>query len=266
MRSYLDLLRHVRENGTTGGDRTGTGTVSIFGAQLRFDLADGFPLVTTKRTHFHSIVHELLWMLAGETNIRRLTENGVRIWNEWADKDGELGPVYGAQWSSWFSPITGETIDQVAKVTEGIRNSPNSRRLIISAWNVADLPRMALEPCHVLYQFRVTNGRLHCLMWQRSADLMLGWPFNCGSASLLLMMFAHVTGYPPGEFIHSIGDAHIYLNHLKQVDEQLAREPYPLPQVKLRDRGQQAVTDFEYEDIELVGYRHHPAIQAKVAV
>ena len=264
MRQYLDLMRHVLENGQRKSDRTGTGTLSIFGAQLRFDLEQGFPLVTTKRVHFKSVVHELLWFLRGDTNIAYLKANGVSIWDEWADENGDLGPIYGRQWRAWAAP-DGRQIDQIAAVLAELERNPDSRRLVVSAWNVADLPRMALMPCHALFQFYVANGRLSCQLYQRSADLFLGVPFNIASYALLTLMIAQVRGLKPGEFIHTFGDTHLYLNHLDQAREQLAREPRPLPRIRLNP----AVTDlfaFRYEDIELVGYDPHPAIKAPVAV
>lgn len=277
MKQYLDLMRHVREGGVEKEDRTGTGTLSVFGYQMRFDLADGFPLVTTKKVHLKSIIHELLWFLSGDTHIRYLQDNGVSIWNEWATPEGDLGPVYGAQWRSWPRP-DGGTIDQMAEVVEQIRRRPDSRRLVVSAWNPAQLPdegmapdanaaagRMALAPCHALFQFYVARGRLSCQLYQRSGDIFLGVPFNIASYALLTLMVARVTGLEPGEFIHTLGDAHLYLNHLEQADEQLRRTPYPLPEMKLNP----AVDDlfaFRFEDFELVNYRCHPAIRAPIAV
>ncbi len=264
MQPYLDLLRHVREHGQPKGDRTGTGTLSVFGYQIRFDLGAGFPLVTTKKLHVRSIIHELLWFLAGQTNIRYLNEHGVRIWDEWADADGELGPIYGYQWRSWPG-ADGEPIDQMRNVVGEIRSNPDSRRLIVSAWNVADLGEMRLAPCHMMFQFYVCDGRLSCQLYQRSADLFLGVPFNIASYALLTMMVAQVTGLEAGEFVHTFGDAHLYVNHLEQVDTQLERTPRPLPQMKINP----AVTDlfgFGYEDFELVGYDPHPSIRAQVAV
>lgn len=264
MQQYLDLLRRVREGGAEKGDRTGTGTLSIFGHQMRFDLAAGFPMVTTKKLHLKSIVYELLWFLKGDTNIGYLKQHGVRIWDEWADENGDLGPVYGAQWRSWPAP-DGRTIDQFAAVVAEIAANPESRRHVVSAWNVAELDRMALMPCHCLFQFYVAEGRLSCQLYQRSADLFLGVPFNIASYSLLTLMVAQATGLAPGEFVHTFGDAHIYLNHLEQVDEQLAREPYPLPVMRIDD----AVDDifgFEYDDFTLENYRFHPHIPAQVAV
>ena len=264
MRTYLDLMRHVREHGIEKADRTGTGTLSVFGAQMRFDLADGFPAVTTKSLHMRSVIHELLWFLQGGTNVRYLNDNGVTIWDEWADERGELGPVYGAQWRAWPGR-DGQPIDQIAAVVEGIGRDPDSRRHIVSAWNVSELDRMALPPCHAFFQFYVGGGRLSCQLYKRSADIFLGVPFNIASYALLTTMVAHVTGYEPGEFVHTLGDAHLYLNHLEQVDTQLEREPYPLPRLELR-RAVDSILDFRYEDFELVGYRHHPAIRAPIAV
>ncbi len=277
MRNYLDLLRLVRETGVQKMDRTGTGTLSIFGHQLRFDLADSFPMVTTKKLHLKSIIHELLWFIRGETSIAYLKENGVRIWDEWADEDGDLGPIYGVQWRSWPTP-SGAHVDQLAQVIEQIRARPNSRRHIVTAWNPADLPdesippqanvaegRMALAPCHCLFQFFVGDGRLSCQLYQRSADCFLGVPFNIASYSLLTLMIAQVTGLKPGEFIHSFGDAHIYLNHLDQVDEQLQRQPLPPPTMRLNP-ARQRLEDFVFEDFELVNYQCHPAIRAPIAV
>ncbi|SMF20676.1 thymidylate synthase [Pseudogulbenkiania subflava] len=264
MKQYLDLMRHVREHGHYKSDRTGTGTLSVFGYQMRFDLADGFPLLTTKKLHLKSIVHELLWFLSGDTNIRYLKENGVSIWDEWADENGNLGPVYGYQWRSWPAP-DGRHIDQIANVVEMIRKNPDSRRLIVSAWNPALVDEMALPPCHALFQFYVADGRLSCQLYQRSADIFLGVPFNIASYALLTMMMAQVCGLKPGEFVHTLGDAHLYSNHLEQADEQLAREPRPLPVMKINP----AVTDlfaFRFEDFELEGYDPMPHIKAKVAV
>ncbi len=264
MDAYLDLLRDVRENGTRKEDRTGTGTLSVFGRQLRFDLSKGFPLVTTKKVHLKSIIVELLWFLRGETNARWLQERGVTIWDEWADEDGELGPVYGYQWRSWPTP-DGRHIDQIAQVLEQLRRSPDSRRMIVSAWNVADLDRMALMPCHALFQFYVAEGKLSCQLYQRSADLFLGVPFNIASYALLTMMIAQVTGLEVGDFVHTFGDAHIYLNHLEQVATQLERAPRPLPTMRLDP----TVTDlfaFELEHFSLEGYDPHPRIKAPVAV
>ncbi|GIW30313.1 MAG: thymidylate synthase [Meiothermus sp.] len=277
MQQYHDLMRHVLEHGVDKSDRTGVGTRSVFGYQMRFDLGQslsglasartpdqGFPLLTTKKVHWKSVVYELLWFLRGDTNIGFLRENGVTIWDEWADEAGELGPVYGKQWRSWAGP-DGQTIDQLAWVVEEIRRNPDSRRLVVSAWNVADLPRMALAPCHVLFQFYVAEGRLSCQLYQRSADIFLGLPFNIASYALLTLMVAHVTGLKPGEFIHTLGDAHLYRNHFEQARLQLSREPRPLPTVRLNP----AVRDlfaFTYDDIELLDYHPHPRIPAPVAV
>ncbi len=264
MQQYLDLMRTVLDTGTRKSDRTGTGTLSIFGAQLRFDLAQGFPLVTTKKVHMKSIVHELLWFLKGETNIRYLKENGVSIWDEWADENGELGPVYGHQWRSWPA-ADGGSIDQIAQVVADIRRNPDSRRLIVTAWNPTDLPRMALSPCHALFQFYVAEGRLSCQLYQRSADLFLGVPFNIASYALLTLMVAQVTGLAPGEFIHTFGDTHLYTNHLDQAREQLSRSPRPLPTLTLNPEVRDLFA-FTYEDVTLSGYDPHPAIKAPVAV
>jgi thymidylate synthase len=264
MRQYLDLMRHILENGARKDDRTGTGTLSVFGPQLRFDLQAGFPLLTTKKVHLKSIIHELLWFLKGETNVRYLRENGVSIWDEWADEHGELGPVYGYQWRSWPAP-DGRHIDQMARVIDDIRRNPNSRRLIVSAWNVADLDRMALMPCHAFFQFYVAEGRLSCQLYQRSADLFLGVPFNIASYALLTMMVAQVCGLKPGEFVHALGDTHLYLNHLDQAREQLSREPRKLPVMKLNPAVKD-IFDFEYDDFALEAYEPHPAIKAPVAV
>jgi len=264
MRQYLDLMRHVLEHGHRKNDRTGTGTLSVFGHQMRFDLEAGFPLLTTKRVHLKSILHELLWFLQGSTNVRYLQEHGVTIWDEWADAQGELGPVYGYQWRSWPAP-DGRHIDQITQVLEEIRRNPDSRRLLVSAWNVADLPQMALMPCHAFFQFYVAQGRLSCQLYQRSADIFLGVPFNIASYALLTMMMAQVTGLRPGEFVHTLGDAHLYLNHLDQAREQLARTPRAAPRMRLNP----AVTDlfaFRYEDFTIEGYDPHPAIKAPVAV
>ena len=264
MRQYLDLLRHVRDKGVRRMDRTGTGTLGVFGYQMRFDLGEGFPLVTTKKLHVKSIVHELLWFLSGATNIRYLQENGVRIWDEWADQAGELGPVYGKQWRSWAAP-DGRSIDQIAQLIEGIKTNPNSRRHIVSAWNPADVGDMALPPCHCLFQFHVADGRLSCQLYQRSADIFLGVPFNIGSYALLTLMVAQVTGLKPGEFVHTFGDAHLYLNHLEQADLQLQRAPKPLPRMALNPEVR-SIFDFVHEDFRLSGYEAHPHIKAKVAV
>ncbi len=264
MRQYLDLLQDILERGVRKQDRTGVGTLSVFGRQLRFDLSAGFPLVTTKKIHVKSVIHELLWFLRGETNVRSLQAVAVTIWDEWADAQGELGPIYGYQWRRWPTP-DGRTIDQLAEVVEEIRRNPDSRRLLVSAWNVADLPRMALPPCHVLFQFYVANGRLSCQMYQRSADVFLGVPFNIASYSLLTMMVAHVTGLGLGEFIHTFGDVHLYLNHIEQAKLQLSREPRPLPRMHLNPEVK-SLFDFRYEDFRLEGYDPHPAIPAPVAI
>ncbi len=264
MRQYLDLMEHVLADGVEKRDRTGTGTLSVFGHQMRFDLRDGFPLVTTKKLHVKSIVHELLWFLRGETNVRPLQEQGVRIWDEWADADGELGPVYGKQWRSWPTP-DGGSIDQMAQVIEGLRRNPDSRRLIVTAWNPADVERMALPPCHCLFQFYVARGRLSCQLYQRSADIFLGVPFNIASYALLTMMVAQTTGLQPGEFIHTLGDAHLYLNHIEQAHLQLTRPPRPLPRMEINPEVKD-VFAFRYEDFTLHGYEPHPHIKAAVAV
>ncbi len=264
MKQYLDLMRHVRDHGVVKADRTGTGTVSVFGYQMRFDLSAGFPLVTTKKLHLRSIIHELLWFLKGDTNIRYLKENGVSIWDEWADENGELGPVYGYQWRNWPTP-DGRHIDQIAQIIQQLKTNPDSRRIIVSAWNVADVDNMALPPCHAFFQFYVADGKLSCQLYQRSADIFLGVPFNIASYALLTLMVAQVTGLQPGEFIHTLGDAHLYSNHLEQVELQLSREPYPLPQMKLNPTVTD-LFDFTYDDFELVGYEHHPHIRASVAV
>lgn len=264
MRQYLDLMRHVMETGTTKTDRTGIGTISVFGYQMRFDLANGFPLLTTKKMHLRSIIHELLWFLRGETNIRYLRENGVTIWDEWADADGELGPIYGRQWRSWGT-ADGTTIDQIADVVEQIRARPDSRRLIVSAWNAGEIDKMALPPCHCLFQFYVADGRLSCQLYQRSADIFLGVPFNIASYALLTQMMAQVTRLQPGEFIHTLGDAHLYLNHMEQVQLQLSRDPYPLPTMQLNP-AVRSIFDFAYDDFQLLDYRSHPRIVAPIAV
>ena len=264
MRQYLHLMQHILDHGVRKSDRTGTGTLSIFGPQLRFDLARGFPLLTTKKVHLKSIVYELLWFLQGDTNVRYLREHGVTIWDEWADADGELGPVYGYQWRSWPTPDGGH-IDQITQVLQELRRNPDSRRLIVSAWNVADIPKMKLAPCHAFFQFYVADGRLSCQLYQRSADLFLGVPFNIASYALLTLMVAQVCGLQPGEFVHTFGDTHLYLNHLEQAREQLQRDPRPLPVMRLNP----AVLDlfaFRYEDFVLEGYNPHPAIKAPVAV
>lgn len=257
-------MRHVRDNGLRRTDRTGTGTISLFGYQMRFDLADGFPVVTTKKLHLRSIIHELLWFLKGDTNIRYLKENGVRIWDEWADENGDLGPVYGSQWRSWPAP-DGQKIDQISNVIEMIRKTPDSRRLIVSAWNPAEVDNMALPPCHSLFQFYVSDGKLSCQLYQRSADILLGVPFNIASYALLTMMVAQVCGLKVGDFVHTFGDAHLYLNHLDQVDLQLSREPYPLPTMAL-NQDIKSVFDFTFDDIVLNDYQSHAAIKAPIAV
>lgn len=277
MKQYLDLLRHIKENGVTKSDRTGTGTISLFGYQMRFNLADGFPLVTTKKVHLKSIIHELLWFVRGETNIAYLKENGVSIWDEWADANGELGPVYGKQWRSWEGP-NGETVDQLQQLVDEIKRNPDSRRLVLSAWNPVVLPdvkfspkenaaagKQALPPCHCLFQFYVVEGRLSCQLYQRSGDVFLGVPFNIASYALLTLMVAQVCGLQPGDFVHTFGDVHIYSNHLEQVDLQLSREPRPLPVMKLNP-AVKSLFDFRYEDFELQGYDPHPAIKAPVAI
>jgi thymidylate synthase len=277
MKQYLDLMRHVKENGVQKGDRTGTGTVSVFGYQMRFDLSQGFPLVTTKKCHLKSIIHELLWFLKGETNTRYLTDNGVKIWNEWADEQGELGPVYGYQWRNWPTP-DGRHIDQIKEIIQLLQDNPNSRRIIVSAWNAADLPdesvgpqenvkqgRMALAPCHAFFQFYVAEGRLSCQLYQRSADIFLGVPFNIASYALLTMMVAQVVGLEVGDFVHTLGDAHLYNNHLEQVDEQLSRTPYALPTMKLNPQISN-IFDFTYDDFELLDYQAHPHIKAPISI
>ncbi|MBI1210605.1 MAG: thymidylate synthase [Alphaproteobacteria bacterium] len=264
MRQYLDLMEHVLRHGVKKGDRTGTGTLSIFGHQLRFDLSEGFPLLTTKKLHLKSIIHELLWFLKGDTNIGYLKEHGVRIWDEWADERGDLGPVYGAQWRSWPSQ-DGEAIDQIGKIIGEIKRNPDSRRLIVSAWNPAEIEKMALPPCHCLFQFYVANGQLSCQLYQRSADIFLGVPFNIASYALLLMMVAQVTGLKAGDFVHTFGDAHLYLNHLEQAELQLSRAPYQLPRMHLNSAVKN-IFDFKFEDFRLEGYQAHPHIAAPVAV
>ncbi|MDH3355725.1 MAG: thymidylate synthase [Chromatiales bacterium] len=264
MQQYLDLMQHVLNNGTKKEDRTGTGTVSVFGHQMRFNLADGFPVVTTKKLHLRSIIHELLWFLKGDTNIAYLKENGVRIWDEWADEKGELGPVYGSQWRSWPTPSGGH-IDQIAQVVEQIKNNPDSRRIIVSAWNVAEVENMALPPCHAFFQFYVADGKLSCQLYQRSADIFLGVPFNIASYALLTMMMAQVCGLEVGDFVHTLGDAHLYSNHLEQTELQLSRAPYPLPTMKLNPEVND-IFDFTFDDFELVGYESHPHIKGAVAV
>jgi thymidylate synthase len=264
MQQYLDLMRRVRKTGVRKTDRTGTGTLSVFGHQMRFDLADGFPLVTTKKVHAKSVIHELIWLLSGDTSIAYLKANGVRIWDEWADAAGDLGPVYGKQWRSWAG-TDGKTIDQIAEVIATLKSNPDSRRMIVTAWNPADLPEMALAPCHCLFQFYVSEGRLSCQLYQRSADVFLGVPFNIASYALLTMMMAQVMGLAPGEFIHTFGDAHLYLNHLDQADAQMKRIPRALPRIEINP-SVQSIFDFKYEDFKLVGYDPHPHIAAPVAV
>lgn len=264
MQQYLDLLRHVRTNGVFKDDRTGTGTYSVFGYQMRFDLAQGFPLVTTKRLHLRSIIHELLWFLKGDTNIAYLRENGVSIWDDWADEKGDLGPVYGAQWRSWRG-ADNQTVDQISDLMTQIRTNPNSRRLIVSAWNVPEIGGMALPPCHCLFQFYVANGKLSCQLYQRSADIFLGVPFNIASYALLTQMIAQVAGLEPGDFVHTLGDAHLYANHLEQADRQLERTPYPLPVMSLNPDVRD-IFSFTFEDFTLDGYRFDPHIPAPVAV
>ena len=261
MQQYLDLLRDIMENGVDKMDRTGVGTRSVFGRQMRFDLSKGFPLVTTKKVHLKSIIHELLWFLKGETNVKYLQENGVRIWNEWADENGELGPVYGSQWRNW----NGEGIDQIAEVIATLKKNPNDRRMIVSAWNVGKIPEMHLPPCHMMFQFYVANNKLSCMLYQRSCDMFLGVPFNIASYALLTMMVAQVCGLEPGEFIHTLGDTHIYHNHFEQVKEQLSHTPYPLPQMKINPNVKN-IDDFKYEDFELVNYQSYDTIRAQVAV
>jgi thymidylate synthase len=264
MRQYEDFLRFVYENGTQKMDRTGTGTISVLGGQLRFDLKDSFPLITSKKVHFKSVVYELLWFLKGDTNVKYLQDNGVRIWNEWADEDGNLGPVYGKQWRNWETP-NGKSVDQIQNVLDTLKSNPDSRRMIVNAWNVGELGEMALTPCHCLFQFYVADGKLSCQLYQRSADLFLGVPFNIGSYALLTLMIAQECGLEPGEFVHTFGDAHIYSNHFEQVKEQLSREPRPYPKIKLNP-DIKSVYDFDFGDFELVGYDPHPRISAPVAV
>ncbi len=264
MRQYLELMRHVLERGARKTDRTGTGTLSVFGWQMRFDLAEGFPLVTTKKLHLKSIVHELLWFLRGETNVRYLRENGVTIWDEWADENGDLGPVYGAQWRAWQA-ADGRTVDQIARTVELLRTDPDSRRILVSAWNAGELERMALTPCHALFQFHVTDGRLSCQLYQRSADVFLGVPFNIASYSLLTHMLAQQCDLGVGDFIWTGGDCHLYLNHLEQAREQLGREPRPLPRLAIRRRPE-SIFDYGYDDFEFLNYQPHPAIRAPIAV
>ena len=264
MQQYLDLMKHVKEHGVKKEDRTGTGTISVFGYQMRFDISETFPLLTTKKLHLRSIVHELLWFLKGETNIEYLKEQGVSIWDEWADENGDLGPVYGAQWRSW-SAANGKTIDQITGVIDQIKNNPDSRRLIVSAWNVGELDQMALMPCHAFFQFYVADGKLSCQLYQRSADIFLGVPFNIASYALLTMMVAQVCELRPGEFVHTLGDAHLYLNHMQQVNEQLSREPFASPVMKINPQVD-SIFDFKYEDFELLNYVSHPFISAPIAV
>ncbi|MGG4455451.1 thymidylate synthase [Brevibacillus porteri] len=264
MKQYLDLCQRILDEGVTKEDRTGTGTTSVFGHQMRFDLSEGFPMVTTKKLHMKSIIHELLWFLSGDTNVRYLQENGVRIWNEWANENGDLGPVYGSQWRS-FTGRDGKTVDQIQWIIDEIKRNPDSRRLIVSAWNPAELDKMALPPCHLLFQFYVANGKLSCQLYQRSGDTFLGVPFNIASYALLTHMVAHVTGLEVGDFVHTIGDAHLYLNHIEQVKLQLTREPKPLPKLVLNPEVT-SIFDFKYEDIEIVGYESHPHIKGEVAV
>ena len=264
MQQYLDLMQRVLDEGTKKEDRTGTGTYSVFGHQMRFDLSEGFPVVTTKKLHLRSIIHELLWFLQGDTNIAYLKDNKVRIWDEWADEDGDLGPVYGHQWRSWPA-ADGRQIDQIANLVHQIKTTPDSRRLIVSAWNVADIGKMALPPCHCLFQFYVADGKLSCQLYQRSADIFLGVPFNNASYSLLTLMMAQVCNLKPGEFIHTFGDAHLYSNHIEQAKEQLTRKPYALPEMHLNPHVTD-IFDFKYEDFELIGYEAHPHIKAAVAV
>lgn len=264
MRQYLDLMEEILDRGVEKGDRTGTGTRSLFGYQMRFDLGEGFPVLTTKKLHLKSIIHELLWFIQGETNIGYLQENGVSIWDEWADEDGELGPVYGAQWRSWKTP-DGRVIDQLSRAVEMIQEQPNSRRILVSAWNVGDLDRMALPPCHLLFQFYVAQEKLSCQLYQRSADVFLGVPFNIASYALLTMMMAQVCGLKPGDFVHTLGDAHLYLDHLEQARLQLTREPHPLPRMEINPEVS-SLFDFSYGDFELVGYQAHPHIKARVSI
>jgi thymidylate synthase len=264
VQQYLDLMRHIRDSGVRKADRTGTGTLSVFGHQMRFDLAQGFPMVTTKKLHTRSIIHELLWFLNGDTNTAYLNDNNVRIWDEWADESGDLGPVYGAQWRSWPAP-DGQHVDQLAQVMETLRTNPDSRRIIISAWNVAELGKMALMPCHALFQFYVADGRLSCQLYQRSADVFLGVPFNIASYALLTHMVAQQTGLIPGDFIWTGGDCHLYLNHHEQVEQQLSRDPMPLPKLSI-NRQPESITDYRYEDFEILDYEFHPHISAPVAV
>ncbi|MCK9255561.1 MAG: thymidylate synthase [Bacteroidales bacterium] len=264
MKQYLQLLKHVKENGIVKTDRTGTGTKSVFGYQMRFDLSQGFPCITTKKLHLKSIIHELLWFLSGDTNIKYLNDNGVKIWNEWADENGDLGHIYGYQWRSWPT-ANGESIDQITKLINDLKNNPDSRRHIVSAWNVADVDNMALPPCHTFFQFYVADNKLSCQLYQRSADLFLGVPFNIASYALLTLMIAQVCGYQASEFIHTFGDAHIYLNHFEQVDLQLSREPKELPQMKINLKVKN-IFDFKFQDFELINYNPHPHIKGQVSV
>ncbi len=264
MKQYLDLLDHVLEHGVKKEDRTGTGTISVFGYQMRFDLSEGFPVLTTKKLHLRSIIHELLWFLKGDTNIKYLNDNRVTIWDEWADENGDLGPVYGYQWRSWPA-ADGRHIDQISRVIDSIQNNPNSRRHLVNAWNVGELDKMALPPCHIMFQFYVANGKLSLQMYQRSADIFLGVPFNIASYALLLRMVAQVTGLEPGDFVHTFGDAHIYLNHIDQVKLQLTRTPYPLPQLTLNPEVKN-IFDFKFDDIRLTGYQSHPHIKGEISV
>ena len=264
MRQYLDILQYILDQGQAKGDRTGTGTLSVFGYQTRYNLQEGFPVLTTKKLHLKSIIYELLWILNGESNIAYLQDHGVRIWNDWADDEGELGPVYGVQWRSW-NAADGKTIDQISQVIEGIKGNPTSRRLIVSAWNVGELQAMALPPCHLLFQFYVADGKLSCQLYQRSADVFLGVPFNIASYSLLTMMVAQVCSLEPGDFVHTFGDLHLYNNHIEQAQLQLTRQPYPLPEMRINP-DVTSIFDFHYEDFELVDYQAHPHIKAKVSV
>ncbi len=264
MRQYLDMLQYIFDQGHNKGDRTGTGTISVFGYQTRYDLQEGFPVLTTKKLHLRSIIYELLWMLKGDSNIAGLTDHGVRIWNEWADEEGNLGPVYGVQWRSWMTADQ-KSVDQISQVIEAIKTNPNSRRLIVSAWNVGDVPAMALPPCHVLFQFYVMDGKLSCQLYQRSADVFLGVPFNIASYSLLTMMIAQVCGLEASEFVHTFGDLHLYNNHIEQARLQLSRTPYPLPTMQINPEVR-SIFDFQYEDFELINYQSHPHIKAEVSV
>jgi thymidylate synthase len=264
MKQYLGLLDHVLKNGTRKSDRTGTGTISVFGYQMRFDLSEGFPVMTTKKLHLRSIIHELLWFLKGETNIKYLNDNKVTIWNEWADENGDLGPIYGYQWRSWPT-ADGQHIDQISQLVNSIKTNPDSRRHLINAWNVGEINKMALPPCHILFQFYVADGRLSCQLYQRSADIFLGVPFNIASYALLTLMMAQVCGLKPGDFVHTFGDAHIYLNHVDQVNLQLSREPFPLPEMKLNPEIE-SIFDFKFEDFELVNYQAHPTIKGEISV